>query len=337
MTSIYKKIYLSIGLGALVFLGFSVYLDDDRLLGALARFDWIVVPLALGLALTNYGLRFCRWEGYLNRLSIEVERTDSLRVFLSGLVLSVTPGKAGELMKAVLIHERTGTPVGTTSSVVFAERLTDFVGLTLLSLIGILSFREGALTLAVAMAGSVALLLLVFWPGALKSLIGVISRLPAFGRLAEPLAQAHEGARLLLSPAAFVQALGLAVAAWFAECVGLYVILLGFGYDIGVVSSTFIYSFATIFGAVTFLPGGLGTTEASMTALLGLHGVGLEGAVAATFLIRTCTLWFAVFLGGLVLVRSGFADECRAATPPQADDAATKAPRPVQLTTDESQ
>lgn len=316
MTSIYKKICLSVGFGALVFLGFSVYLDVDELRGAFARFDWWAMVFALLLALSNYGIRFLRWERYLDLLSIEMERPDSLRVFLSGLVLSVTPGKAGELMKAVLVRQRTGTPVGVTSAAVFAERLTDFVGLTLLSLVGIVSFREGVLTLVVATAGSAALLLLVFWPGALRGTLALVGRLPGLGRLADPLGQAYEGARLLLSPVPFLQGLGLAVAAWFAECVGLYVVLAGFGHDIGVVASTFIYAFATIFGALTFVPGGLGATEGSMAALLGFSGVGIESAVAATLLIRVCTLWFAVLLGGLVLVRSGFASETISDTTP---------------------
>ena len=309
MTSLYKKICLFIGLGALVFLGFSVYLDVDRLIGAFSRFDWWAVVFALLLSLLNYGIRFWRWQRYLAILSIDMERSGSLRVFLTGLVLSVTPGKAGELMKAVLVRQQTGTPIGVTSSAIFAERLTDFVSLTLLSLVGIVSFREGVLTISLAVTGSALLLLLVLWPGALRVPLALIGRLPGLGRLAEPLAQAYDGARLLLSPIPFLQGLGFALAAWFAECVGFHVVLLGFGYQLGVVASTFIYAFATIFGALTFLPGGLGATEGSMATLLGLYGVGLESAVAATLLIRVCTLWFAVLIGGVVLVRSGFASE----------------------------
>ena len=264
MTSLYKKICLFIGLGALVFLGFSVYsvyLDVDRLIGAFSRFDWWAVVFALLLSLLNYGIRFWRWQRYLAILSIDMERSGSLRVFLTGLVLSVTPGKAGELMKAVLVRQQTGTPIGVTSSAIFAERLTDFVSLTLLSLVGIVSFREGVLTISLAVTGSALLLLLVLWPGALRVPLALIGRLPGLGRLAEPLAQAYDGARLLLSPIPFLQGLGFALAAWFAECVGFHVVLLGFGHQLGVVASTFIYAFATIFGALTFLPGGLGATE----------------------------------------------------------------------------
>ena len=66
----------------------------------------------------------------------------------------------------------------------------------------------------------------------------------------------------------------------------------------------FIYATMTIAGALSFLPGGLGVTEAGMLALLAKLGTGTgEGvAAAATFVTRLCTLWFAVVVGLVALV-----------------------------------
>jgi uncharacterized protein (TIRG00374 family) len=60
----------------------------------------------------------------------------------------------------------------------------------------------------------------------------------------------------------------------------------------------------TIAGALSFLPGGLGVTEAGMTGLLTRLGHGIDGAVAvgATFVTRVCTLWFAVLVGFVALL-----------------------------------
>jgi hypothetical protein len=60
----------------------------------------------------------------------------------------------------------------------------------------------------------------------------------------------------------------------------------------------------TVAGALSFLPGGLGVTEAGMLAMLVRFGVGLTrgSAAAATFVTRACTLWFAVALGLPALV-----------------------------------
>ena len=40
------------------------------------------------------------WQLYLQQLEIPIPPLGSFRIFLSGLALSVTPGKAGELVKA---------------------------------------------------------------------------------------------------------------------------------------------------------------------------------------------------------------------------------------------
>jgi uncharacterized protein (TIRG00374 family) len=62
-------------------------------------------------------------------------------------------------------------------------------------------------------------------------------------------------------------------------------------------TAAFIYAFAMLAGAVSFLPGGLGGAEAAMLAILEIVGVGHATAVAATLLLRLTTLWFAVGLG----------------------------------------
>jgi uncharacterized protein (TIRG00374 family) len=61
--------------------------------------------------------------------------------------------------------------------------------------------------------------------------------------------------------------------------------------------ATFMYSFSTIVGAVSMLPGGLGSTETSLTGLAQLVHVGKSVAVASTFIIRAATLWYAVLVG----------------------------------------
>jgi uncharacterized protein (TIRG00374 family) len=74
-------------------------------------------------------------------------------------------------------------------------------------------------------------------------------------------------------------------------------IVVTFNPDVSLFMSTFIYSFSTIFGAVTMLPGGLGVTEGSLTFLIMQNGFSKENAIASTLIIRAVTLWYAVVIG----------------------------------------
>jgi uncharacterized protein (TIRG00374 family) len=66
--------------------------------------------------------------------------------------------------------------------------------------------------------------------------------------------------------------------------------------------ATFIHTAASVIGAVTFMPGGLGTYEiTSMFLMTNLIGLSDAVAGAATILIRFVTLWFSVIVGFVAL------------------------------------
>ena len=114
---------------------------------------------------------------------------------------------------------------------------------------------------------------------------------------------AYESMYKLLLPIPLIIAIVLSLAAWFCECYAFYLVLEGLALKITLFQATFVYAFATLVGAVSMLPGGLGATEGSMTGLLVvLFHETRSGAVAATLIVRLCTLWYAVLLGGLALI-----------------------------------
>ncbi|RME01571.1 MAG: TIGR00374 family protein, partial [Deltaproteobacteria bacterium] len=94
-----RKILIGMALAALVYLGMSLWSGFDRLLLVLRAFPWPWLVAVFGLSLVNYGVRFLRWQAYLRALSVEIPWGKSLRIFLSGFVLTITPGKAGEVVK----------------------------------------------------------------------------------------------------------------------------------------------------------------------------------------------------------------------------------------------
>jgi uncharacterized membrane protein YbhN (UPF0104 family) len=49
--------------------------------------------------------------------------------------------------------------------------------------------------------------------------------------------------------------------------------------------------------SLAWVPGGLGTFEGTCVALLHLHGVALESALAATLLLRGATFWLPMIPG----------------------------------------
>ena len=115
-----RRILVTVVLAVFVFAALSM-LSDVRALGtSLSRFEWRALGFALLLVLGNYALRFCRWQYYLRQLDVRVPVATSALVFLAGFVMSVTPGKMGEVYKSLLLYEYRAIGIARTASVVIA-------------------------------------------------------------------------------------------------------------------------------------------------------------------------------------------------------------------------
>ena len=68
---------------------------------------------------------------------------------------------------------------------------------------------------------------------------------------------------------------------------------------------------ASVVSSLAWVPGGLGTFEGTCVALLHLHGVSIESALAATLLLRGLTFWLPM-LPGFALARREAATRSRA-------------------------
>jgi len=303
--SLGRKILLATLIGAMVFAGLSFYGDVQALRDNLSAYRWEMFLLAVALASGNYVLRFVRWQYYLRLIRCPVPTGESLLVFLSGFVMSVTPGKVGEVFKSLLLMESRGYSVVKTAPVVVAERLTDLLALVILTAVGALSFPEGIpITIAGALMVGLVVVACAIRPFADFG-FALISRVPVLGKVVPRLREAYESLHAMTRPGALVYATLLSTAAWGLEVVALGVILLGFdGVSLGWEATSFAYSASTIAGAVAMMPGGLGVTEAGMTGLL--QALGDESmtptvATAATMLVRLATLWWAVLVGIVAL------------------------------------
>ena len=86
--------------GMAVYLSLAVYSDFGKVAEAFAGFNWFYIPVVIALVLFGYFLRSLRWDAYLKIIGVEMDKRTGFVVFLSGLSMSVTPGKSGELIKS---------------------------------------------------------------------------------------------------------------------------------------------------------------------------------------------------------------------------------------------
>jgi uncharacterized protein (TIRG00374 family) len=308
-----RRVLYGVVFGIAVYAGITIWVGFDEFREALSDFDWRLVPVAMGLSLANYLIRFWKWERYRNLLSIGVDRRTSFLVYMAGFSMGITPGKMGEVLKSWLLKKVDGTRIHHSAPIVVAERVTDLLGYLLLVAIGGLATMPDyqwifwivllACGVGIALVGSTRISQVVTF---------AISRTPYLWRLASRVEGSFASTRVLLSPREIVMPTATSVLSWGCECVGFWLIADGLtDGDLPFLFAVFAYAFSAVAGAVLLLfPGGIGPTEGFLGALLRRKIVEVDGlsldlarghAGAAVLVTRVCTLWFGVGVGMLAL------------------------------------
>ncbi len=239
---------------------------------ALIDFPWQWMPAVVGLTLLSYTARLFKWQWYLKVVGVQISRFDSARIFGVGMLMVMTPGKAGEFLKSYMVKNVTGTPMSVTAPVILAERMTDGMAMLVLAGAGLFAFPDPtARSIAATVFFSFVAIVVVVQirPLALWCL-GVAEHIPVVKRFAHNLHTLYESSYIIFKPGNLMVSLTIGVFSW--GCVGLayYIVLVGFGAPPGpqtVLVAIFIFNISTVIGAVFAMPGGLGGVEGSMVAL----------------------------------------------------------------------
>ena len=276
---------------------FSAFLFSDifKIYSLYREFNWFLFPLVLFLVACGYFIRMIRWKYYLNLSNINISFKKANIIFICGLSMSVTPAKSGELIKSYLLKEQNNISYKVSAPIIFTERLTDLIGMILLSLIGFLSFQDQYQNIFTLILLLAMLLLLLHNQKTCLYIISVMNRFPKLDKLG--LKQLYLNSLNLLKLRPFLIGIFLSIFSWFLEGISFFIILSGVNAEISMYSAISIFSLSSLIGIATMLPGGLGSTEGSIIGLLQLENIVISSAVFSTLLIRVCTLWFAVLLG----------------------------------------
>ena len=262
--------------------------------------SWNLFLLAVALTFLNYTLRIIRWRWYMARSGHPITRGFAALTYVAGFAFTLSPGKLGELMKA-RYYTAIGIPLRDVIAAFSVERLMDLLALLALTFLvwsQLPHYRGLVYTAAGAIAVGAALL--VFIPS--EATIRYFNSLPKIPshvtRTVTSALNALNAARTLLTFRTIVFGFLIALMAWGFEGLGL-----------GVLASMFspahsdpaicvgIYAVSVLLGALSFLPGGVGSTETVMTALLVSQGSSLTAAILTTLACRLTTLWLGVSLG----------------------------------------
>jgi uncharacterized protein (TIRG00374 family) len=291
-----------IGLGILAVI--LARLDLQATITALTRAHWGYLLLALAADPILFGLKSWRWRELLKMQGIAYPWTDAFLAFMAGFFLGlVTPGRVGEMGKALYLRQDRDVPVSEGLANVLMDRMFDLYTILMLGTAGLVWFRllpEWALVLLIVLAG-----LALWFPFALATdrfagwglrlVRGIPYLRPYHASMVEATVRFQGGLRPLLTPglAAPLLLTAIAYALFFGQAH-----LLARALDLGV-GIIYLAVCLSVSGVITLLPisfSGLGTRDAILIALFAPLGLSAEQALAFS------TLFFLIFYvgGGII-------------------------------------
>lgn len=278
-------------------LSLSLLDTRNQVFGNLPRL-WKAFPILLLLTLGSILLRYMRWQGLLRYAGHRVPIVAGGLSYLTGFAFTATPGKVGELVRLRYFF-RFGVPQETVIACFVFERGLDLLVVILLGLFVVDRFTGfGWIMVFVGVVlGSVALVMrrptLLLAPVRWAELRGW----KQLSKLLHLLAHGMGGIAPFLRWPVLLPGFAAGLAAWALIAFSFQYLLAFLDIVLPWQASFSIYPVAMLAGAASFLPGGLGSTEAAVVLLLHQFGIGLQIAAVAAIGIRLANLWFAIILG----------------------------------------
>lgn len=289
-----KRVSILLILSAIIYLGMGLYADLRNLITVIQGVKPYLYLQLILLTTTAYIIRLVKWTYLLRVADVRLNARENVFVFLSGLAMTVTPAKIGEVWKGFLIKELKDVRLSRTIPVVVVDRLTDVISLIVLSLLGITYYERGIAIITLIILGVIAFIVAFKTGMFFKTFDLVIEK--KFKKYTESATEFSIYLSKLLNANKALLASLLGVLAWFFECLTIHLTVLEFN-AMTLPISVFIFSFASLVGSLSMIPGGIGVTEASISGLLQYFGIDTVSAVATSIIVRLTTLWYGTLIG----------------------------------------
>lgn len=263
----------------------------DKWAAALRAINGWAIAGPFALIILGFSIRSARWVYYTAALGWHVPLVDKLTSFVASFSFTATPGKAGELVKALLLRTRHDVSLTEAAGILLVERLGDLLAVALLACGALALFSDLLIYVAVGAVLVGGAGILAAHPSLARKLLERLFEVRRVGPIAQRLARALDAGRTLLKPVPVAIGGTLAIVAWSCEASAFYVLIDSFGIHTSWLIAVSVYGLATLAGALSMLPGGLGGVEVVMVLLLTRLGAAAATATIVMIIFRLLTLW----------------------------------------------
>lgn len=297
---LFNKVYMFAAAAAAVYIAIIILTGAGDTISQFYLIKMEYIPLIILSQLSVLALRARRNRFLLGSIGIKIAFWRHILIYLSALsVVVITPGGAGEVIRAQFIKKESGAPIPTTAPLYFVERFLDIITVLAVMLVSLAFFPvwEGFLVAGIILPIAILFYVLARNRAVFDGFEKFFGRFKLVKGYAAGFGEMHHSFSKFLNLHVAGRAWLLSLPVWFMEAVTVYLVFIALGVDFQFVHTTVVYFTSLGAGVLSIIPGGLVVTEGSMIGLLQLEGIALSTAAAIALLTRMSTLWLTTVVG----------------------------------------
>ncbi|MFH0889601.1 MAG: lysylphosphatidylglycerol synthase transmembrane domain-containing protein [Candidatus Aenigmatarchaeota archaeon] len=286
--------------------------NPSAIVKTLSNANPVFVAGALFVTVSIIAIKIVRWRLLLDAIGIKVTAAEITKPYMASLFISnITPGRVGEPVRSYYFKRSLGYPISKTLPTILLERILDMSALAAFYIFGLFTLVAFLNKLLAIGIGLVVLgLILVFVAASNKRLLtflfdrfySLFKFIPAIKKLRKKLEKLpgnfHAGFILASKSRQMPLIIIITLIAWVMEFLIIKLSFLAINVNVPFTVIASIASVATIIGLLTFLPGNIGSFEASAAFFLtqAVPNMTLATATSGILLYRISSLLFALLI-----------------------------------------
>lgn len=286
------KIFVLIGFVILLFVLSKI--DLGKTLQIISKVNPFYLLLLSAAMVSTFAIKAIRWNYIVSHFA-KTNMNRNIQYYYAAFFPSIiTPGRAGEFLKAFYLRKELGLPKA--FATVLVDRVADIIALLFFSLVASVLFivvfsREiiPPYVIAVAIVAFVALLYAFFRSRHVEKFLHILVEKLAPGKYREKLKNSlgsiKEVARAVMKPKKILVIMSLSIFSWLAVLVICY-FLLGTIAKADLVLVMIAVPLMVLSDLLPISVSGIGTREGVLSAIFLTYGLSIETAVAFSFLIQ---------------------------------------------------
>ena len=301
-----QKFFIIILASIIFYALFLIFTDLSQLSEKILDFKIEYIPLILSLVSSGWLALYLRWTFLLKNSGYVVPHKKNFQIFLTGFPLSITPGKIGELLKSQLLKDNFDIPRKITAPIILVERLYNAVGILIISFFGIWFLDFSGIVILITTCILTGIFIVMRSKKLFLQINKIILKIKFLSKFSNSLSDSYDVINNSIKPKIFIISSAFSASYWILESIAVYFIFQSFGIDfIELIQIIPTYATSIILGVASFVPGGIGVFEGTLTGLLNIQGLALSTAVTLTIFIRIFTIWYSVIIGFFALKFAG--------------------------------